>query len=797
MLKNPSRLLAVVCRIIVIPSAFVLAGCDTPEQRAQGYYEKGMAFIAKHDDLNARPQLHTSLKFNSEKIETWRALAGVDERTRVVQALFQDLRRIVELDPTDEEAKLRLAQMMFEGGAADAALKLTDTIRDSEKSGARLHRLRALIFARLKDSGNAVREAQKAIEIEPGNPDSVVLLASEKLSRGDMDGALQILNAVNSSAKDDRRIGLLKVQILSRKGDLPQAEAQLRRLMELNPQETALRAPLVQLEFAQRHFDDVEKDLRAIADAKPDDSSAGMDVVRFLSTVRGPAAAREELAVRVKGKGDVFAYQMALADLDIAQGNDTDGIRALQGLVGNASSPDHALAAQTKLAEIFVAKGNVAAAEEAISNVLQKDGRNTAALRLRASIRIDQGKLDEAIADLRTALNDQPKSPNLLLVMALAYERKGQLELADRQYADALKASGDPLVGLRYVAFLQRRGNSAHAADVLDELSKASPRNIEVWTAVAQSRLARQNWTGALEIADTISRIGNDRGVAEQIRGAAFAGQKKIDQSIAAYERARAASPEALQPVTELVTTYLQTKKIKEAEGLLQDLLKKYPQNAPLLLLMGRVQLAKNAPVEAERSFKEAIAQQPKSNAGYDMLAGSYIGQQKYDEATRVLEAGLREQPNNANMKLALAGIAELRGDHEAAIMQYETILKAQPNSLVTINNLVSVLVDTRTDKTSRDRAYSLAAALKDTKVPQFQDTLGWVAYQQGDYNNAVTLLEQAKAQLPNLAAIRYHLGVSYREAGQEAKAKEELKAAFNLEPVGTPLKEKIQAAMK
>ena len=58
------------------------------------------------------------------------------------------------------------------------------------------------------------------------------------------------------------------------------------------------------------------------------------------------------------------------------------------------------------------------------------------------------------------------------------------------------------------------------------------------------------------------------------------------------------------------------------------------------------------------------------------------------------------------------------------AIAQYEAILKDQPNSLVAINNLVSLLLDYRSDKESLDRAFSLADALKNSNVPQFQDTL-------------------------------------------------------------------------
>ena len=67
------------------------------------------------------------------------------------------------------------------------------------------------------------------------------------------------------------------------------------------------------------------------------------------------------------------------------------------------------------------------------------DSHNTDALRLRASIRIDRGQLDDAIADLRQALNDQPHSPELMTLLALAYERSGSIDLAEKQLAAPLK----------------------------------------------------------------------------------------------------------------------------------------------------------------------------------------------------------------------------------------------------------------------------------------------------------------------------------------------------------------------
>jgi len=59
------------------------------------------------------------------------------------------------------------------------------------------------------------------------------------------------------------------------------------------------------------------------------------------------------------------------------------------------------------------------------------------------------------------------------------------------------------------------------------------------------------------------------------------------------------------------------------------------------------------------------------------------------------------------------------------------------------------------------------------------------------DTKNAVASLEAVAAKLPNLAAVHYHLGMSYAATGQAEKAKDQLNKAFSLEPDGTPLKEK------
>ena len=226
-------------------------------------------------------------------------------------------------------------------------------------------------------------------------------------------------------------------------------------------------------------------------------------------------------------------------------------------------------------------------------------------------------------------------------------------------------------------------------------------------------------------------------------------------------------------------------------------MVKKFPANTQLLVLLGQIKVAQNKIDDAAQAYKEAIARQPNDPLGYRALTELYTNQKNWKDAESTLQAALKQMPSDMNLRLSYAGLQILKGDQETAIGQYEAILKDQPNSPVAINNLVSLLTDYRSDKASLDRAFSLSEAFKNSNVPQFQDTYGWALYRRGDFAEAISVLEGVAAKQPNLAAVHYHLGKSYTAAGQPEKAAEQLKLALALEPDGTALKESIRAAMK
>ena len=376
--------------------------------------------------------------------------------------------------------------------------------------------------------------------------------------------------------------------------NLEQVESVLRNLSSATRKRRLSERHSLSSIFTKTAPDDAEKELRSLAAANPTDVGAQMDVIRLLRTTKGPAAARQELEARIKKGGQVSEYQIALAEFEIGQGNVRDGVSCSRIWAAVKLPAKSALAAKIKLAEFYFGTKKFDEAETLVSQILREDSRNVSGLKLLAGIRIGRGQLDAAIADLRQALNDYPRSADLMLLLASAYERNGSIELADKQYADATKVSNfNASVGLNYAAFLQRRGTLERAEDILVELSKRSPNNLAVLSTLAQVRLARQEWIGAQEIADTIRRIGNDNGAADQILAAVFSGQKKYSESINVLEKAYVADPDDVVRMVALVNGFVKAQQDDKATTFLQTVLKSNPANAEAYVMLGSIQLPK------------------------------------------------------------------------------------------------------------------------------------------------------------------------------------------------------------
>src|SRR3954465_11345368 len=165
-------------KIVLVIAVLQVAACGSPEDRAQSYYQRGMKLLAQQDYVKASVEFRSALQLKKDLVEAWRGLAQIEERNVDPKPLTAVLRNIVELDAKDVEAKLRLARLVLRANALDEALKLVNAAEELNNRHAGVLGLKAGILFRPGDGAGATREARGALEIDPANPDAMVVLAA-------------------------------------------------------------------------------------------------------------------------------------------------------------------------------------------------------------------------------------------------------------------------------------------------------------------------------------------------------------------------------------------------------------------------------------------------------------------------------------------------------------------------------------------------------------------------------------------------------------------------------------------
>src|ERR1700731_305164 len=214
-------------------TALQVAGCDSPEDRAQSYYEHGIKLISVHDNPKAAIELRNAVRLKRDLIGAWKALAEIDETSRNWPGVLTDLRTIVEFTPNDVSERLKLGKLLLLAGSSDEALRLANAGIEADNRNADLHALKAAISFKLDDHAEAVREAQTALELDPANADALMVMAVDRLGRGDAKGALALLqDPTIAHAKDlENNLGvqLLKIKLFGQTGDLKSVEEALKK----------------------------------------------------------------------------------------------------------------------------------------------------------------------------------------------------------------------------------------------------------------------------------------------------------------------------------------------------------------------------------------------------------------------------------------------------------------------------------------------------------------------------------------------------------------------------------------
>lgn len=782
-----------------------LSGCDTAEERAEAHFQSGMELLEAGDVDRALVEFRNVFQLNGQHREARLVYARVQrERGELAEAYGQYLRS-VEQYPEELESRRALAEMAVEAGnweeaerhgRAAAALAPEDPVVRAVIAA--LDYRAALAAEDAAGAEAAAGAAAAVLETAPGQMIARRLRIDHLARQGDLAAALAETETAMGLAPGDIELHRLKLRLLAERGDAAGIGATLETMYAAFPADETTRRMLISFYLQQGDLDGAERLLRDIALAAPEDPAPAMTVVQFLREARGAPAAEAELDRLVAAGGpNALLFRATRAALDFDAGNRAAAIADLEAALAGAEPSEVTNNVRVALARMLAATGNAVGARARIEEVLAAEPGHVEALKMRAEALIEEDRPGEAILALRTALDQNPRDPEILTLMGRAHERDGARALAGERYALAVEVSGRRAAeSLRYAEFLVATDRAEVAEGALVDALTVAPADLRLLTALAEVQMRRADWDRAEATTRRIAALGSEaaRRAANELSARLLLRQEKVDETIAFLQGLAAEGEAGLGPTVAIVQTQIRAGRYDEARTTLDDRLAETPDSPVLRFLRAGLHVISGETEAAETLYRDLLAESPGNERVVRALYGLLAGQGRAEEAAAVLDAALAAVPGAPTLQLMKAAERERAGDFEGAITIYEALYEADSDNLIVANNLASLISAHRDDAESLERAAAVARRLRGLEVPAFQDTWGWIESRRGNHEAALPALQAAAEGLPGDPLIRYHLGMTHLALGQTEAAKAALGQMLELAGPDSPLPQVARA---
>lgn len=763
---------------LLLAGMFMLMACESSEDRASGYLASAEQLFADGDVVKAEIEVKNALQIQPKNAKARFLLARIDEDRREYQDMASNLRIAIEADPEYTDARIKLGMLYTMGGASELAEEQVNklTVADRERTDARI--LLARIAATNGDTETAVAELETALRQDPSNIQALGLLASISAAT-DLEGALELIDRGIADADDPKPLRMLRIQLLQQAGNRQaEVEQALRGLMQDYPDEPAFGYQLARYLATEGRIDEVEPVLQEIVRNDPENTEARLALVQFIASTKGADEAEQLLVTYVEESPESYQLGLVLGRLYQQQGRPDDAYAAYERVADAAGKEDEGLVAKARMAGIDLTQGDNEKGEALIEEVLSIDSLNAEALLLRSVVNIEKEDFRGAVSDLREILRVNPENRQAQLLLARAHSRAGDVVLAEDAYRRVLGIDpGNVQATLEYANLLVTRDKQRQAEAVLTDQLEAFPQEVRFSRAFIALQVANEKYSSAETEARRVVAVEGQEGIGYFLLGGIYQARGDDQQAVDAFKQSLQYSPLAREPLRGMAASLVRLDRADEAIAYLTQLQEEYPDNLYAKTLLGQL-LAGSGDLEAaEQVLQSTLDANESWLPAYTALAGLQSG----DVAAQIstYKKGLAAVPDSQELVLLLGTAYERSGRVEDAIASYEEALAANPEMPAVANNLAALIADYRTDSGSLKRALEIAGQFRNSGNPAFLDTLGWVYYRMGDYDEAVPLLEKSVEAAGQVAVLRYHLGMAYVATGKPTLAKEQLEAAL------------------
>jgi tetratricopeptide (TPR) repeat protein len=778
-------------------AALVVAGCGGAEDRKARYLEKGDEYFADRNYEKARVEFRNALQIDPTDANARYKVGTVAEKLNNPREAVGQYQAAIDADPKQMPARAALGRLFLLGGLADKSMELAEAGLTQQPNNAQLLTVRGAAKAQLGNVVGAFEDAEAAIKLAPEDEYAIALLASLYRQNARSDKAIEVVRAgLERLPKSvDLHIVLAELELAHERK--PEAEAQLEKVIELQPKELPHRYRLARFYLMTKNIDGAERTVREAIKMAPDSVEAKVALTDLLAAHRGVDKAEAQLKAFAAAEDDDSAQlKLALARFYETH-KKADAAEAVYRQVIEAQElkPD-GLAGRNRLAAMLIQKNQGEAAAKLIDEVLKENARDNDALILRGNLALARHDAPAAIADLRAVLRDQPNSLPVMRALARAHLQNNELALAEETLRSAAQANpADRSVRLELSQLLAQTGRAEQARPMLEQLVSETPNDLGALEALFRVQAALNDLSAARATIESMKRVRPDLPLGPYLEGTLNEAEKKYDAAIVSLERALELQPGAGEALTALVRVELARKQPAAALARIDKAIAAQPDDVIAHNLKGELLTTRKEIDPAIASFETAIAKAPKWWMPYRGRALAQLAGRRTDAAIQSLELGLKTT-GAAAIGTDLAALYERLGRPDDAIRVYESIVSRDPGSVSAVNNLAMLLVSYRNDQTSLDRAQQLTSKLGNVTEPAILNTRGWVKFKRGEFQESLSLLQQAVEKSPQSPLMRYHLGMAQLRTGNRSAARENLEAAVTSGQVFQGVKE-AQAALE
>ncbi|MBF0621457.1 MAG: tetratricopeptide repeat protein [Magnetococcales bacterium] len=752
-----------------------------PDVRRDRFLDQGISAFQQDDMESARLAFRNAIQLDNQNIQGHHYLGLIAEKQGNARKELIYFLRTLELDPHHVSALEKLARIYFLGGNLKRANAFVDRLLAVSPNNSEGLMVRAGILARMGQEERASQLAKRVLAMDSTQTDALIIISHYHEKQGELVEARRLLEE-GLKTRPFGISGALRLRLAGlyrRTGDPEKAEEMLRWLLARKPDVLLYWRALAAFHAYEGNVLEAERVLREAIRLRPNDTRRYLLLADFAARRLGLEQAERILKGFITSHESDPVFRFALGEFYEKTDRLEEARKVYLKIALMAHGMEASDTARRKLAAMSATESNTGEAYQQIQAVLKEMrgrslGNQDRDLPLLKGISaLLRGDAAQAIRELSVALRTRPGMTSAHRLLAWAHYLNGSPKQA-RIVLTKLVDMSDGAIRDRVALgrLLAQMGKFKEAEAQFLAALEESPNHPALLKSVLQTQLARRLWPEAKETLYKLNNVVKDPAVKQYIWAIYHRARGDVEATISALQQVVKLKPNTIKPLTELVRALVLDNQFGTAKIWLKKVLRKHPDHAPALNLMGEIQLAEGHYQEAISTFEQVTTLRPDWDKSHMNLTSALLAKGDFQSAAKALWHSSTTDPKRVDLVLLLASAYERAEDVDRAITSYEVVLDRDPKNGVAANNLAMLLADHRWDTQDLGRAASLMAPFENTNNPGALDTLGWVRYRQGRLSSAKELLERALKSAPNEPGIQYHLGMVYRDLGNEEKGR-------------------------